>query len=57
MFWRRIVGWSMQADMTSQLVTDSLTMAVGILPHRFSRRCSDNCKDAVRIAELHAGRV
>ena len=28
LFSRRVVGWSMQADMTSQLVTDALLMAV-----------------------------
>jgi putative transposase len=28
LFSRRIVGWSMQTDMTAQLVTDALTMAV-----------------------------
>jgi putative transposase len=28
LFSRRVVGWSMQADMTAQLVTDALVMAV-----------------------------
>ena len=28
LFWRRVVGWSMSATMTAQLVTDALMMAI-----------------------------
>ena len=28
LFWRKVVGWSMKAEMTAQLVTDALLMAI-----------------------------
>jgi transposase InsO family protein len=53
-FSSRVVGWSMRARMTAQLVTDALIMAICVARSRIQRLLDDHGRSAARVEGIRA---